>query len=518
MDDRILSELLVKKDILTQQKTDRLIHEAQLAGKNLETYLYDGHSVDDVILAQLKSEYLKIPFKRVPPEQVKDEFLKLVPPEVATNYRFVPIDRTPDTLIVGMLNPDDRKAQDALRFIAQKNNMNVGVYILAFSDFEILLRKYSPFRTEVEEALRTIEEQAKGSKAYTAPYRTVELEKKTVAEEAGPIIRLVASIFKNAVEENASDIHVEPQRNRLRVRFRLDGELQEVLSLPIPLHQPIISRIKILADLKIDENRRPQDGRFRTSVFNKDIDFRVSTFPTTVGEKAVLRVLDPAAGLKSITDLGMTGKNFDILKRGIDEPYGMILITGPTGSGKTTTLYSILQVLNQEDVNVISLEDPVEYTIEGPNQSQIMPEIGYTFASGLRQILRQDPDIIMVGEVRDNETAELAIHASLTGHLVLSTLHTNNAVGVIPRLVDMNIQPFLISPALNMMISQRLVAKLCPDCKKSLGAPSDIQAVIKKELSELPSDLAKTISYRAPYTIYSADGCAKCKQDRKSVV
>ena len=247
-----------------------------------------------------------------------------------------------------------------------------------------------------------------------------------IAEEA-PIIKLLSAVFTYAVRTRASDIHIEPLRDKLRIRLRVDGNLTSNIFLPLEIHSAIVSRIKVMSNLKIDETRVPQDGRFHTYIDEKEIDYRVSTFPTALGEKVAIRVLDPTIGLKSIKDLGVEGHNAAILAKALAKPYGMILITGPTGSGKSTTLYAMLQELNKDGVNIVSLEDPVEYTVEGVNQSQVLPEIGYTFANGLRSILRQDPDVIMIGEIRDSETADLAIHAALTGHIVLATLHTNNA-------------------------------------------------------------------------------------------
>ncbi|MEK7077053.1 MAG: GspE/PulE family protein, partial [Patescibacteria group bacterium] len=317
------------------------------------------------------------------------------------------------------------------------------------------------------------------------------------------------------VEVKASDLHFEPQRKRLRIRFRIDGDLQEVASMPMALIQPVVSRVKVLASLKLDETRIPQDGRFRTIVNEKEIDFRVATFPTPNGEKVVLRVLDSSIGLLGLEKLGLQGHNLKVVEKGLERPYGMILLTGPTGSGKTTTLYSMMQRLNTEKVNVVSLEDPVEYFMEGVNQSQVKPEIGYTFASGLRQILRQDPNIVMVGEIRDSETAGLAVNAALTGHLVLSTLHTNNALGVIPRLIDLGAPAFLLSSALDLMIAQRLVGRLCPDCKKEAKAPSEAEKIISDALKTLPDDTKKDVSkFSPPYTIYRPEpkeGCETCK-------
>ncbi|MDO8752024.1 MAG: GspE/PulE family protein, partial [Candidatus Wolfebacteria bacterium] len=309
-------------------------------------------------------------------------------------------------------------------------------------------------------------------------------------------------------------LHFEPQRKRLRIRFRIDGDLQEVASMPMALIQPVVSRVKVLASLKLDETRVPQDGRFRTIINEKDIDFRVATFPTPSGEKVVVRVLDSSTGLLGFEGLGLSGHNLAIVEEAIQRPYGMILITGPTGSGKTTTLYAMMQKLNTEAVNIVSLEDPVEYFMEGVNQSQVKPEIGYTFASGLRQILRQDPNIVMVGEIRDSETADLAVNAALTGHLMLSTLHTNNAVGVIPRLIDLGAPVFLLSSALNLMVAQRLIRRLCPDCKVERKAPADIAKEISKEFQSLPSDVAEEVKkFSAPYTLYQPkpkEGCKTC--------
>jgi type II secretory ATPase GspE/PulE/Tfp pilus assembly ATPase PilB-like protein len=280
--------------------------------------------------------------------------------------------------------------------------------------------------------------------------------------------------------------------------------------LPLEIHLPIVSRIKIMSNLKIDELRIPQDGRFRSIIDERVVDFRVSTFPTSHGEKVAIRILDSTTGLLSIQQLGMSDVATNTIKEAIKKPYGMILITGPTGSGKTTTLYAMLQLLNKDGVNLVTLEDPVEYTLEGVNQSQVLPEIGYTFAKGLRHIVRQDPDIIMVGEVRDTETAELAVHAALTGHLVLSTLHTNNAAGVIPRLIDLGVQKFLLPSSINIMIAQRLVRRLCPHCKKEKVLSAKETQKIDDILSGLkPEDLAK-YNIKKPYKIYESVGCEEC--------
>jgi type IV pilus assembly protein PilB len=276
------------------------------------------------------------------------------------------------------------------------------------------------------------------------------------------------------------------------------------------VHPAVVARIKILSDLKIDETRIPQDGRFSLKIGGRRIDFRVSTFPTSAGEKVVIRILDPEKGFRAFEKLGLEGRNFEAMKELIQKPYGMILATGPTGSGKSTTLYAVLRILNKEEVNIMTLEDPIEYHMEGVNQSQVKPEIGFTFARGLRHIMRQDPDIIMVGEIRDDETAELAIHSALTGHIVLSSLHTNNAVGVIPRLVDMGIKPFLISPTLNIALAQRLVRTLCPDCKKRVKANESVRNLILKEVEGMPLQIARTVKVPSPLYLYKPQGCKKC--------
>jgi type IV pilus assembly protein PilB len=330
-----------------------------------------------------------------------------------------------------------------------------------------------------------------------------------VADEA-PIIKMVMVILRHAIEGNASDIHIEPNREKLNIRFRQDGILHLSLFLPLSVHLSIVSRVKILANLKIDENRVPQDGRFSLKVNDKDIDFRVATFPTLYGEKVVLRVLDPTTGLKSFDKMGLSQRNLELITEAAKKPYGMVLSSGPTGSGKTTTLYALLRVLNQEGVNIVTLEDPIEYSIEGVNQSQVRPEIGYNFSEGLRQILRQDPNIIMVGEIRDEETANLAIHSALTGHVVLSTLHTNSAIGVIPRLIDMGIKPFLIPATLRIAISQRLVRTLCENCKKKVALNEKVKSYVMETLKGMPAEAKKDLQITDPLYVYEPNGCDVC--------
>ncbi len=327
--------------------------------------------------------------------------------------------------------------------------------------------------------------------------------------KTGLIPKIVAAIVYYASVLLASDIHIEPSETALRVRFRIDGKLRNVVKLPVELHAPLTSRIKILSKLKIDENRLPQDGRFNVQVASHQVDLRVSTLPTIHGEKVVIRLLDKTAGVKQLSALGLNGMNLKRVSEAVTKPYGIILVTGPTGSGKSTTLYAMLTEINRPDVNIITLEDPVEYQVEGINQTQVKPAIGYTFADGLRSILRQDPNVIMVGEIRDSETAGLATQAALTGHLVLSTLHTNNAAGAIPRLIDMDVEPFLIASSLDIIIAQRLVRRLCEQCKVPVTPPAEILAEITKELDQSPVAELKNLAKR-PMAFYGPKGCDQC--------
>jgi len=501
MDDKILFQELVKKNLLNQEVSEKILRDAQLAKKSAEDLLYERHLVEEVEIAKTKSQILGVPYKKFNLEEISDELFKIIPENTSRTYKVLPLSKTRDLLVVGMLRPDDARSQEALKFIAKEQRINLGVYLITPSDLEYIWRRYSPYQNEIQAAIKSLN--LRGEE--TAAQKIIGLEESVSVSEEAPIIKIVASTLKEAVELRASDIHIEPQRSKLRIRFRIDGVLKEHASLSLQLHQPIISRIKVLSNLKIDENRIPQDGRFRSLVYGKEIDYRVSTFPTPTGEKVAIRVLDSSIGLKGLGELGLTGPALQIIQEGITKPYGMILITGPTGSGKTTTLYAVLQKLNREEVNIVSLEDPVEYFIDGLNQSQVRPDIGYDFASGLRQIVRQNPDIIMVGEIRDRETAGLAVQAALTGHIVLSTLHTNNAIGVIPRLIDLKVEPFLLPSSLNLMLAQRLVSRICPDCKKAEKAPANLQVLIKKELANLPE------KFKEPYEIFHGQGCKTCQ-------
>lgn len=508
-----LVETLVEKGYLSSEQATALAREAKSRRVTQEAVITEQGLVDERIVAQVKGELFNIPVKFFEKDEViPKEALSLIPEESARHYAMIAFGRDEEGLWVGMLDPDDLRAQEALKFIAQKLGLSLKIFIVTPSDLYRMWKGYQTFGEEVSRALAELQRQYTGGGKETVTSRPlVRLDEAEIARhEEAPVIRLVATVLKQGVEQRASDIHIEPEKTRLKVRYRIDGTLYAMLFLPLELHSAVVTRVKIMANLKIDETRIPQDGRFRTIIDEREIDFRVSTFPTAAGEKVAIRILDPTTGLKGLEELGFSPWNLKILKEGLEKPFGMILATGPTGSGKTTTLYAILQILNTEEVNIVTLEDPVEYFVQGVNQSQVIPEIGYTFAAGLRQIVRQDPDIIMVGEVRDNETAELAVHAALTGHIVLSTLHTNDAVGVIPRLLDLGIQPFLLPATANLMMSQRLVRMLCPDCKRKATAEAGREKIIDEALEALPPPVKKDLPYKKPYTIYEPVGCDTC--------
>jgi len=504
-----LLQQLVEKGILkNREKVAFLEHEIKESGRREEEVILREGIVPERVLFNLKSENLKIPLKEISGEQVSLKTLELIPEETVKYYQMIPIQKTEKFLEVGMLYPDDLKAQEALKFFARQGNFDYKVFLITPTTFKNLLKQYRTLKREVGMVLEELETELK-EEAGIKPPTSAEFER--MAEEA-PITKIVAVILKHAVEGKASDVHIEPTKEKLRIRFRLLGVLYSSIFLPLRVHMAVVARIKIISNLKIDETRIPQDGRFSTKVNGKSIDFRVSTFPTTLGEKVAIRVLDPTTGLKSFEELGIESRNLKAVKEGISKPYGLILSTGPTGCGKTTTLYAILQLLNKEEVNIVTLEDPAEYFIEGINQSQVKPEIGYDFPIGLRHILRQDPDVVMVGEIRDEETASLVIHAALTGHIVLSTLHTSNALGVIPRLIDMGIKPYLIPPVLQLAIAQRLIRRLCDNCKKKIKPRPKIQELILKEIENLPPEVKKSLKIEKPISIFTSKGCPKCGQ------
>ncbi|MDO8558464.1 MAG: GspE/PulE family protein [bacterium] len=508
-------EYLVAEKLLDEDVCKEIIKAEKDEDKDAMEIIYARRLIDEKKLLEAKSKFSGFPYRDLAGFQANYETLREIPEEAAKHYRFFPIkvDKAARILEVGMLSPEDVVAQEALQFIALRLGLVAKIFLVSPQDFLDILKQYRTLKGEVEKALEELQHEIASGKEKDAGGAALAASKKKGEEELGeeaPITKMVAVILKHAIEGRASDIHIEPIEKEVRVRFRVDGVLHTSIILPKQVHAAVTARIKILSNLKIDETRKPQDGRFHTRLENRKIDFRVSILPTVTGEKAVLRILDPIVGIKTFEGLGLQGRNLRLLELAIDKPFGMMLITGPTGSGKTTTLYSVFSTLNEEGVNIISLEDPVEYFIEGINQSQIQPEVDYTFASGLRSILRQDPDIIMVGEIRDNETAELAVHAALTGHLVLSTLHTNDALGVFPRLIDMGVQPFLLPSSILLAVAQRLVRKLCQDCRIQVPAPKEKEDLILKELQSLPEENKSIISLVPPLKLWEAKGCKKC--------
>ncbi|HCI05654.1 MAG: Type IV-A pilus assembly ATPase PilB [Parcubacteria group bacterium GW2011_GWC1_45_9] len=514
-----LVEQLASQGLLTKIQAAALEKEAKTRGVNPEDLVYEQKLAPEEKIIELKSQFFKLPIKSFgDSEAIPREIMLLIPFESSRHYEMLAFAKEKGALHVGMIHPEQNEAQSALKFIAQGLGLDLKIFLISKKDFERLRKGYTSFGEEVASSLQALKKQAESvSKAYVGAKKAINLDEAMAAgREEAPIIKIVSDILKNAIVQRSSDIHIEPEKTRLRVRYRIDGDLFSVLFLPQEIHQAILTRIKILCDMKIDETRSPQDGRFSAFVEGRQIDFRVSTFPTQNGEKAAIRILDPNTGLKNLEDLGLSQWNMEIIKKNIKKPFGMVLVTGPTGSGKTTTLYAVLQILNQDTANIVTLEDPVEYFIDGINQSQVIPEIGYDFASGLRSILRQDPNVIMVGEIRDKETADLATHAALTGHIVLSTLHTNNALGSIPRLLDLGVQKFLMPSTLNIIIAQRLVRRLCSDCKKQIQASPEISKIIEESLLSLPEELKKQLPYKKPFVIfdYGDTECKTCKNKR----
>lgn len=486
-------DVLVKRGIVSRADINAIRKEANSTKGNLESILIDrGINADDILRA--KGEDMGIPLADLSNSKITYDTLKYVPEDSASYYRFVPLGIKDGVLEIGIVDPDNVEARDALNFISSKMNLPYKIYLISQTDYEKIIQLYNSLSGEVNKALSELEtDLAEQDNDIKEDIGKEKREGDTIIIEDAPVTKIVATILHYATEGNASDVHIEPMPDKVRVRFRVDGVLNTSLILPQKVHQAVTARIKILSNMRLDEKRKPQDGRFSATIDQRKVDFRVSTFPAYYGEKIVMRILDSEKGIKKMDELGLSKRNKDLLLAAVQRPYGMILISGPTGSGKTTTLYTILSEIDRDHKNVLSLEDPVEYNIPGMNQSQVKPEIGYTFASGLRTTLRQDPDVIMVGEIRDKETAQLAVQAALTGHLVLSTIHTNNALGVIPRLIDMGIEPYLIPPTLILAAAQRLTSKICPGGGKPIPIEGSIKVMIDKQLAGVPAEYHKEI-------------------------
>jgi len=497
-------QFLVDNGFVKPETLEDLRSAEKQTGQNLSQLLVTRKILEEEDLTKAKAAFFNIPYVDLKQAPILPSTLALIPQEAINFYNFVPFELKDKTLKVAITNPGNLSALEALEFLGQKQNLQVQLYLASESSIEIATGKKKNLKRVVGEALKNIQIKADTEQKPA----TIQSVQPQVIEDA-PIIKIVDVILSNAIEANASDIHIEPSEKDVRVRYRLDGILHTSLMLPKNVHAAIITRIKILANLKIDESRLPQDGRFHVDVAKKSVDLRVSILPLIYGEKIVMRILDKTGKVPTLEELGLRGKALTWVQENIKKNHGIFLITGPTGSGKSTTLYSILSILNGTTVNIVTLEDPVEYFIEGINQSQINPEIGLTFATGLRSILRQDPNVVMVGEIRDKETAELAVHAALTGHLVFSTLHTNNSIGAMPRMIDMGIEPFLLVASINVVAAQRLVRKICLNCKTEAELTHPIEEEIRKILVGVSKEYLEGLDLKQP-KIFKGQGCEKC--------
>ncbi|HEY4494035.1 MAG TPA: type II/IV secretion system protein [Candidatus Paceibacterota bacterium] len=490
-------EELAKKGVINQNQIGEIKSRANdKHGGNVDEALMEMGVAEEGIM-QAKGEYFQMPIKKVNATDISFDALKYIGEDSATHYHFAPFGLTDGVLEVGITDPENIQAMDALQFISAKIGIPFKIFLISKGNYEKIMENYKGLSSQVGQALSELENnEAEESKAMNEESLSKEIKNVTGEEkivEDAPVIKIVAVILRNALEGDASDIHIEYTGEKVKVRFRVDGALHTTIVLPPSVYSGIVARIKILAKLRLDEKRKPQDGSFSANIDGRKIDFRVSTMPAYYGEKVVMRILDSEKGVKPLDQLGLSEVNLELIREALQRPFGLVLITGPTGSGKSTTLYSMMNELDKEKSNIVSLEDPVEYHMPDINQSQMMPEIGYTFASGLRSILRQDPDVIMVGEIRDKETAQLAIQAALTGHLVLSTLHTNSAIGAIPRLVDMGVDPYLIAPTLILSIAQRLARMTCPSSRKSVPMDESTKKQIEDQLKDLPQEFRKQL-------------------------
>lgn len=491
-----IEDVLLSQGLITEDQANQIKLEIASTGLFAENVVRNTGLVTEEDIVKAKADLIKIPYVDILKKSISIDTLTKIPEPVAKRYTLIPFELSKKELSVAMSDPLDLQV---IAFLEAKTGYQIKAFIgLPSAISKSIEEQYSSsIDTEVRAALKEAQTETQEIKETISDLNKVE----DVIRDA-PVARIVATILEYAVKSRASDVHIEPGEEKTRVRYRIDGVLQERLFLPLKVTDSVVSRIKILSNLKIDEKRVPQDGRFQIKVADQEVDLRVSTLPTSWGEKVVMRLLRRGGGVPTFADLGLRGKALKILEENIVRPHGIILITGPTGSGKSTTISSALTKMNSPKVNIVTLEDPVEYRIEGVNQVQINVQAGLTFASGLRSILRQDPNVIMVGEIRDMETAELAVQAALTGHLVLSTLHTNSAAGSLPRMLDMKIEPFLIASTVNIVIAQRLCRRVCQKCKKKMPIEKEMMAEMKKELGALwPS---------GSNNVYKGSGCTEC--------
>lgn len=489
-----LGELLVRENLISMDQLRRAQGEQSKSGKRLGYSLTKLGYIAENDLTDFLSKQYGVPSINLSEFEIDPEIIKVVPEDVCRKHMVVPVDRQGASLIVAMSDPSNIFAIDELKFIT---NLSIEVVVASEVAIEEAIETYYANQVSYDDVMEEFEESEISFGSDDEDVNIVDLER---ASGEAPVIRLVNYILLNAIKKGASDIHVEPYEKSFRVRYRIDGVLYAELSPPLKLKNAIISRLKIMSQLDIAERRLPQDGRIKLKLGKgKELDFRVSVLPTLFGEKVVLRLLDKSNLQLDMTKLGFEPNPLKDFKNAIHMPYGMVLVTGPTGSGKTTTLYSALTELNQVTENISTAEDPVEYNLPGINQVQQREDIGLNFAASLRSFLRQDPDIIMVGEIRDYETAEVAIKAALTGHLVLSTLHTNDAPSTVTRLLNMGIEPFLVTASLNLVLAQRLARKVCSECK----TPVEVNAQALIDMGMKPESATKA-------QLYKGVGCRNC--------
>ncbi|MBI4993450.1 type II/IV secretion system protein [Candidatus Wolfebacteria bacterium] len=488
-------ELLVEEGLISAEVFDALLKESLRMGQAIADVLISRGIITTDYFYNLLAKYIGVEKSNLIGRKINEEVLKLVPENIAVQKKIVIFDKESDgTLDVAMEDPTDL---EIIEFLKKNLDVNVKPFLATPEDLSKGFAMYG--RRFAEDFKKIVEENIRASLKEKA--QTIE-----EAAIAVPIVSLIDNVIFYAVSARASDIHIEILDDAILIRFRIDGVLHEIIRIPKEVHPAISARIKLLAGLKIDEHQKPQDGRSRYKAGSDLIDIRISTIPTYFGEKIEIRLLPAAQKPLSLREVGLMDDMVALIEESIKKTYGMVLVSGPTGSGKTTTLYAILNILNRPEVNIITVEDPIEYNMKYINQVQINPVAGITFASGLRSILRQDPNIIMVGEIRDEETAEIAIHSALTGHLLLSSLHTNDAVTAIPRFIDMHVAPFLVSAVLNMVIAQRLVRKICLDCIESFSPSQELVDSIKGQLEELHL----STDFKSPKILYRGKGCMSC--------
>ncbi len=505
-----LKKILTSGKITSAGDLEKYEQEAKEKKQSLADYLIAKKIVPEDKLMALASDFFQVPYIDLTADKIPQEVLKIIPEPIARRHLVVAFLKKNNELDLAMNDPRDLQT---IEFVKKKTGFVIKPFLASDSGMDAALAQYhSNLKAEFEKILSSKKDDKLGGEAAG---ESSELSK--MAQEI-PVVRVVDTLLEYAVFEGASDIHIEPQEKEVTVRYRIDGILHDVMTLPKLIQPALVARLKVLSNLKIDEHRLPQDGRFKIQTDQYNISFRVSTIPIFDGEKMVLRLLDESAKAVSFEDLGFARSALSIIKRNLARPHGMTLITGPTGSGKSTTLYTILSMLDTKGVNISTIEDPVEYRIPGVNQMQVNPKINLTFALGLRALLRQDPNIIMIGEIRDRETAEEAVHAAMTGHIVLSTLHTNNAAGAVPRLLDIGVEPYLIASTLNTVVGQRLVRKICADCKKPLKLDDKTVASLSREFDldhlltvmEREDALAKKTKRISDLEFFEGAGCDKC--------